>query len=460
MLRSALLIFSLALTSLSSGETPNIVLIFADDVGYGDLGCYGSSNETPALDKLANQGVRALDFNSAANVCSPSRAALLTGRYPMRNGHPYYRTDDKEWNYGLHPEEITVAEQLKKANYTTYALGKWHLGFEKAGSHPMDQGFDSYYGLAYNYSTRHDPYNEAIYRNRKVEEAKVKFPAITPQYNDELKRIIGSHPKEQPFFLYMAHQIAHSPIAPSADFQGVTGKGKYADFLAELDHSCQVILDALEENGFSENTLVVFTSDNGHVPGVGSGGPLSGGKYGTMEGGHRVPFIARWPGQLPENNTVETTISSMDLFPLFSSIAGVELPTDRVIDGKNILSVLRGKTTASPHELLYYYNGTNLQAVSKGKWKLHLPREAEDQPFWGKVILRKKAPEGKNAGFYTLNEPFLVNLETNLAETKNVADDHPEVVAELLAHAEEARSELGDVGSQGSDQRPLWPPRP
>jgi len=441
----------LALTSFAQAQEvkPNIVLIYADDLGYGDLGCYGAKFKTPALDQLAKEGIKAMNYNSAANVCTPSRAAILTGRYPMRCGLPTYRTPDKEHDYYLNTEEITLAEQLKKANYKTYALGKWHLGFnEIKGVHPLDQGFDAYYGLAYNYSTKHDLHNKSIYRDREMVDKNITFPEVTPKYNTELKKIIDAQSPDQPFLIYMAHQIAHTPIAPGKKFKGKSGAGKYGDFVTELDDSCGILINALKEKGLYDNTLIIFTSDNGHVPKLGSGGPLSGGKYVTMEGGHRVPFIAKWTGQIPENTTINTTISSLDIFPLFSKIAGVELPDDRKIDGKDILSILKGESTDSPHEFLYYYNGKNLQAISKGKWKLHLPRTVEDQPYWGK--------KGK---FASLDKVFLVDLEKDIAEKVNVADKHPEVIEMLLTQAEVIRKELGDVNIIGSDQRPQQPER-
>lgn len=426
---------------------PNIVLIFADDLGYGDLGCYGAKYPTPALDQMAAEGFRSTDMISAANVCTPSRAALLTGRYPSRVGLPTYRNPSKTENYGLHPDEITIAELLKTAGYRSMAVGKWHLGYEMEGAHPMDQGFDAYFGLPYNYSTKHNPWNMALFRDREMIAKKVKFPAMTTRYNDEVVKFIGEQSKEQPFFIYMAHQIAHSPILPSKPFLGSSKKGKYGDFVTELDHSVGTVLQALRENALEENTLVVFLADNGQAK-IGSAGPLAGSKYTTMEGGHRVPGIFRWVGKIPEGQVSDTTLSSMDLLPLFCDLAGVDLPTDRTIDGKNILPILMGKSDETPHEFLYYYNGLNLQAVRKGKWKLHLPRTKNDQPYWGQV--------SRKGSFVSLEQPFLVDLEIDIGETQNVAAANPEVVEMLLKEAERTRAELGDVSQEGSDQRTYW----
>ena len=429
---------------------PNIVLIFADDLGYGDLGCYDAKYETPVLDKMATEGFRSTDMISASNVCTPSRAALLTGRYPSRAGLPTYRIRGEKAHYGLHPDEITIAELLKPSGYRSLAVGKWHIGFLMEGAHPMDQGFDAYFGLPYNYSSRHDPWNMAIFRDREMIQKNIKFPGITDQYNNEVVKFIGEQTKDQPFFIYMAHQIAHTPVVPSKPFKGVSKEGKYGDFVTELDHSVGQVLQALSDNGFDDNTLVVFLADNGHHGKVGSGGPLAGSKYTTMEGGHRVPAIFRWPGKIPAAKVSAATLSSMDLLPLFCDLAGAELPKDRTIDGKNIRDILLGKSDESPHKFLYYYNGVNLQAVRKGKWKLHLPRTAADQPYWGGVSVQRS--------FVKLDQSFLVNLETDIGEEHNVAAGNPEVVAMLLKEAVRTRAELGDVGQPGSDQRPLWRP--
>ncbi len=436
--------------AFANTQPPNIVLIFADDLGYGDLGCYGANYKTPALDQMAAEGFRSTDMIVPANVCSPSRTALLTGRYPMRNGLPAYRTPDKSWDYALHPDEITIAELLKPAGYRSLAVGKWHIGFEREGAHPLDAGFDAYFGLPYNYSKKHDKWNQALFRNRDYETENVAFPAITTRYNEEVVKFIEQQNGEHPFFVYVAHQIAHTPIAPSKPFVGSSKKGRYADFVTELDHSVGIVLQALRDNSFDENTLVVFLAENGHTGVQGSGGPLSGGKYTTMEGGHRVPAIFRWKGKIPVGQLSDTTISSMDLLPLFCDLAGVNVPSDRKIDGANILDILLGESTESPHDFLYYYNGTNLQAVRKGKWKLHLPRTASEQPYWGKG--------GKSRRFYELDEPFLVNLELDLAEKQNVAANNPEIVATLLQEADRIRIELGDVRKTGVDQRPSCPP--
>jgi len=433
-------------------EQPNIVVILADDLGYGDLGCYGSiKNPTPRIDQMAAEGFRATDFNVPANVCSPSRSALLTGRYPMRNGHPIYRANYYSKAYGyyaLHPDELTIAEVLKPAGYHSFMIGKWHLGFDTEGAHPMDQGFDQYWGHPHNWSGSDFITSKALVRDRVIEHKNVPFTQMTPTYNQEFIKFIEEQPKDRPFFVYMSHQIAHSPVLPSKKFQGKTKKGKYADFVNELDHSVGVVLDTLKENGFGDNTLVVFLADNGHT-GMGTSKPLSAGKYTTMEGGHRVPGIFWWPGTIPAQQVSQTTISSMDILPLVAELAGAPLPSDRTFDGHNIKDLLLGEKQSSKHEFLYYYNAHTLQAVRKGKWKLHLPRTQEEQPYWGKAA--------KGHYFYTLDKPFLVNLDEDIAEKTNVAAQHPEVVEMLLSAATEIQKELGGFKSIGSDQRPGWP---
>lgn len=448
-----ILLFGAVSIALAEGaQKPNIVLILADDLGYGDLGCYGAKYPTPSIDKMAAEGFRSTDMIVAANVCSPSRSAILTGRYPMRNGHPFYRSDYTTKSggyYGLHPDEITLAELLKPAGYHSFAVGKWHLGFHMEGAHPLDAGFDTYYGLPHNYGGTLHETGRSLIRDREVLQKKVPFQKVTPSYNREVVKFIEDQPKDQPFFIYMAHQIAHSPILPSKPFLKKTKQGKYADFVTELDDSVGQVLQALRENGLEENTLIIFLADNGHA-GAGTAGSLSGSKYTTMEGGHRVAGIFRWKGTIPAGQVSGTTLSSMDIFPLLANLAGVELPDDRKIDGVNIRDILTGHSEDNPHEYLYYYNGLNLQAVRKGKWKLHLPRSKKDLPYWAKA--------GKGRYFETLDEPFLVDLESDIGEKYNVAENNPEVVVTLLKEADEIRLELGEVGQQGTDQRPGWPP--
>ena len=429
---------------------PNFVVIFADDLGYGDISCYAREGvQTANIDALAAEGFRSTDFFVPANVCSPSRASLLTGRYPMRCGIPVARKEtpgSKYKDYGFLPEEITIPELLKPAGYRSLMVGKWHLGMGVEGSHPIDAGFDEHLGIPSNYSKDRGPDYNTLYRGRQVEKKNVACEELTKRYTDEVVDFIKRQ-KDDPFFIYISHHIVHSPLLPSKDFVGTSTKGKYGDFIKELDHSTGRILNAIRDAGIDDNTLVVFTSDNGPTR-FGSSGGLAGGKYCTMEGGHRVPGIFRWPGVIPSGQVSGATISSMDLLPLFCELAGVEQPSDRTIDGKPILPVLQGKTVESPHEFLYYYNGTNLQAVRGGDWKLHLPRTAKDQPFWS------KKPD-KTKGFVTLDEVRLFNLKSDVGEKRNVAGRHPDVVARLQEQAEAIRVELGDVRTTGTDQRKI-----
>lgn len=432
-------------------RTPNFVVIFADDLGYGDLSCYGPTGvQTPHLDALAAEGFRSTDFFVPANVCSPSRAALLTGRYPMRCGLPVARNEGhpKYKNYGLASEEITIPEVLKPAGYRSLMAGKWHLGIEIKGSHPIDAGFDEHLGIPSNYSKGRGPNYNTLYRGKEVEEKNVPCQALTKRYTDEVVAFIERQ-KDDPFFIYVSHHIVHTPLLPSKDFVGTSRKGKYGDFIKELDHSTGRIMKAIRDAGIDDNTVVVFTSDNGPT-GPGSAGGLNGGKYCTMEGGHRVPGIFRWPGRIPAGQVSSTTLTSMDLFPLFCDLAGVQPPVNRKLDGENVLPILQGKAVVTPHEFLYYYNGTNLQAVRERNWKLHLPRTGADQPFWSKP----KKPD-KKKGFLTLDEPALFNLRNDPGERRNVAGNHPDVVARLRKQADAIRTELGDVRVTGSDQREI-----
>lgn len=445
-----LLVFSSSCTAKTEQEasvqkSPNIIVIFADDLGYGDIGCYGAESiKTPELDALAAGGFRSTDFFVPANVCSPSRAALLTGRYPMRAGYPVATKPkfEKYKNYGFASEELTIPELLKPAGYRSLMVGKWHLGMEVKGSHPLDAGFDEYFGIPRNFASD----DNTLYHNRDTVSEGVEAEILTAAYTDKVVAFIREQ-REKPFFIYVSHHIVHNPLRPSEDFQGSSEYGPYGDFIQELDHSTGRIMAAVRQAQLEENTLVVFTSDNGPTW-KGLTGGLSGGKYCTMEGGHRVPGIFYWPGQIPAGQISNTLISSMDLLPLFCGLSGVEIPQDRKIDGKNIMDILKGKSTQSPHEFTYYYNGTNLQAVRKGKWKIHLPRTVADQPFWSKSGHPKV-----DKGFITLDKHVLFNLEDDLEEKVNVAEQYPEVVAMLKEQARVIRAELGDVQVNGTDQR-------
>lgn len=435
---------------MGAPEKPNIILIFADDLGYGDLGCYGSPLKTPEIDRLASDGFRSTDCLVGANVCGPSRAALMTGRYPMRAGHPISRHPTEKYaKYGIAPEEVIMPELLKSAGYYTKMVGKWHLGFHVEGSHPLDAGFDDYLGLHGNFITEKKRVDErTIYRNREPVRVDIPFTQVTKLYTDEVVDFIkGEH--EQPFFIYFSHHIAHNPILPNKRFKGTAGKeaGEFGDFLLELDDSVGQVRAAVEEAGLADNTLIVFLSDNGPAR-FGSAKPFTGGKYVTMEGGHRVPGIFHWPGYISAGQVSDVMITSMDLLPLFSDLAGALLPADRAIDGKNIIDLLIGKSEQSPHEYFYYYNGLNLQGVRNEKWKLQLPRTVKDQPYWARKSNAPRKP------YISLKKPLLFDMKNDVGEKKNVISQHPEVAADLKKEAERVRNELGDVDVIGSDQRP------
>ena len=440
----------LCTTANAVERPPNFVVIFADDLGYGDISCYHPDGvATPNIDSLAKDGFRSTDFFVPANVCSPSRAALLSGRYPMRCGMPVARIEtpgSKYKDYGFSTDEITIPELLKPVGYRSLMVGKWHLGLEVEGSHPIDAGFDEHLGIPSNYGKNRGPNYNTLYRGKQIERKNVPCEELTKLYTDEVVKFIERR-KDAPFFIYVSHHIVHSPLLPRKEFVGKSRKNKYGDFIMELDHSTGRIMKAIRDADLDENTLVVFTSDNGPTM-KGSTGGLSGGKYCTMEGGHRVPGIFRWPGQIPAGQISDTTITSMDLLPLFCGLAGVALPGDRKIDGKDILPVLQGDETKSPHELLCYYNGTNLQAVREGNWKLHLPRTVRDQPFWSKKQTKKR-------GYVVLHERKLFDLGNDVEEKQDVLSRYPEVAARLEKRAEAIRAELGDVRVFGSDQRKI-----
>jgi len=433
---------------------PNIVMIFVDDLGYGVLSCYGGEGiKTVNIDKLAEEGMLFTDFFVPANICAPSRAALLTGRYPMRCGFPVGRSYSyREYykGYGLHPEEHTIPSLLKSAGYKSMCIGKWHLGFHEEGSHPLDKGFDEHIGIISSYSN--SPLNKILYRGKSIVKEHVELEELTKLYTDEAIGFITKN-KDNPFFVYLSHVAVHRPLKPRKEFIGTSERGLFGDYIHELDHSTGRVMQALEELGLDKNTIVFFASDNGSTP-VSEGssrGVLLGGKFFTSEGGHRVPGIIRWPGVIKPKEISHTNITSMDILPTICSLASVELPPEVTIDGRNIMKVLNGETKVSPHKFIYYYNGTNLQAVRKGKWKLHLPRKTEDHPFWFEYG-GTKCETVRNL-LREIDTGLLYNLEEDPGEENDLADRNPVIVEELLMEAARIRKELGDVNIVGSDQR-------
>src|SRR5262245_24789339 len=371
--------------SARSSDLPNIVMLFADDLGYGDLGCFGHPTlMTPNLDRMAREGARLTSFYVAAPSCTPSRTALLTGRYPMRSG--LYRVLFPEDVTGIPESELTLAEGLKTRGYQTMAIGKWHLGHNEDKYLPTSNGFDHYYGLPYSNDMQPPWVNTKVplrlYRNKDVIEHPVDQATLTERYTDEAVKFIRNS-KDGPFFLYLAYTMPHVPLFASEKFRGKSRRGLYGDVVETIDWSAGRILETLAQEGLDRNTIVAFSSDNG--PWLikreegGSAGLLREGKGTTYEGGMRVPFIARWPDRIPAGLVSAEVATAMDLYTTFLTLAGFRVPDDRVVDGKDIMPLLERKGT-SPHDAFYYYQGPVLEAVRQGKWKLRIAVESREWP--------------------------------------------------------------------------------
>lgn len=426
---------------------PNIVIIYCDDLGYGDIGPFGSTrNRTPNLDRMAREGLRLTSFYSTSGVCTPSRASLLTGCYPIRVGMD---RDSLErcvlfpaGKKGLHPDEVTIAEALRDAGYATACIGKWHLG-DQPEFLPTRQGFDTYFGIPYANNFGPGPDGDPplpLVRGDRVIEAPVDQDTITQRYTREALRFIRRN-RSRPFFLYLAHTMPHVPVHVHGGFRGRSKNGIYGDAIEELDASTGRILEAIRELDIAERTLVIFTSDNGATSGnARSNAPLRGKKGTTWEGGMRVPCIAWWPGRIPAGAESAEMTATLDVLPTVARLTGAELAKGRKIDGKDVTPILLAEDGArSPHEAFWYYQMDQLQAVRSGKYKLHLP------------LAEKK----KNWGDPDVDTPLLLfDLEADIGEEHDVAKDHPDVVEHLLALAERARAELGDVGRVGEGCRP------
>ena len=364
-------------TALCEAAPPNLVLIFIDDMGYGDIGPYGSTlNRTPNLDRMAAEGLKMTSFY-AAPVCSASRAQLLTGCYAPRVSVPgvFFPAGPK----GLHPDERTVAEYLRELGYATTCIGKWHLGDQPAFL-PTRQGFDHYFGIPYSNDMQRNSLDDGrrvvpLLRDDRVAELLEDEGQrrVTREYTAEAVKFIDEH-TDKPFFLYLPHTAMHVPLFPHQDFVGKSQNGTYGDWVEEVDWSVGQVLDALRRNRLEKNTLVLFTSDNGPWASRGKdggvAGPLRGSKGCTLEGGVREPTIAWWPGQIAAGSTCDAVAGTIDVLPTFVSLADGKISDDVKIDGRDITPLLLGQSTESPHEAWYYYQGTRLQAVRSGPWKL------------------------------------------------------------------------------------------
>ncbi len=430
-------------------EKPNVIVFFADDLGYADLKCFGGeSMVTPNLDTMAREGRKLTSFYASQGVCSASRSSLMTGCYNVRIS--ILGALGPGAKVCLNPEEQTIAEVLKTRGYRTAIYGKWHLGDRDAGL-PTNHGFDEYFGLPYsNDMWPFHPTNRNFPALPLIENTKTINANVTAEDQPNLTRWYTEHAldflkrnKNEPFFVYMPFSMPHVPIYASEKFLGSTGKGLFHDVVAEIDWSVGEIRKFLKENNLSEKTLLVFTSDNGpwlsYGNHAGSAGPLREGKGTAWDGGVREPTIACWPGQIPADTTTNGLAATIDILPTVAFLAGAALP-DRKIDGINIWPLLSGDAKSpSPRENYYYYWGRELHAVRSGTWKLHFPHEY-------RTLAGEPGKDGKPGPYKAANCGLeLYNLETDIGESKNVADSNPKVVAKLKELAEQARIELGDA---------------
>jgi uncharacterized sulfatase len=454
-----------------SAPKPNVIVVYCDDLGYGDIGCYGSTAiRTPHVDRLAGQGLRATDFYACSGICAPSRAGLLTGRYPFRSGmtgNPYpadearaqtairhfgnqmaaFGSMDQHEQYytaGLSDRELTLAQALKAAGYYTAMIGKWHLG-DFSGQpqfNPRRFGFDRYFGVPHSNDMRPCP----LFRDERMEVADVLgiLPSITGRYTAEAVDVIETA-RGRPFFLYLAHTMPHQPLAASEAFAGRSSAGRFGDAVEELDWSVGQIVAALDRTGVADDTLLIFTSDNGPWY-EGSAGALRGGKGQSYDGAFKVPFVARWPRRIGAGRVTGELLTNLDLFPTLLALAGLALPRDRVIDGVDVLGVLDGSAIRSPRESFFYYHYDELQAVRFRQWKYirHTNRYVWPVPLDGEALpsrlgLKQLGPD---------RMPLLYDLRSDPGERYNVIAHQPEIARrldELMSawQSEQSRSPRG-----------------
>lgn len=429
---------------------PNVILVFVDDFGYGDLGCYGNTKHcTPNIDNMAKEGILLKDFYVASSVSTPSRAALLTGCYPKRismhvNADPQpimstgrqvlFPTSFK----GLNPYEVTIAELLKKQGYGTACIGKWHLGDQLAFL-PDKHGFDCFYGIPYSHDMNRKECPLPLMEQDKVVVAPVKSDSLTARYTAKAVEYIRLN-KKRPFFIYLCHNMTHNPLDASSNFKGKSQNGIYGDATEELDWSIGQILATLKEEKIDENTLVIFTSDNGAKEYFGgSNGDLRGEKGTVYEGGFRVPCIMRWNKKIPAGLVSNALVTTMDILPTLSSYCCYDLPKDRIIDGKDISYILEGKRKKADKELFFYYQKQQLQAVRWKNWKYHLPLEK-----------RIKLPALDQI---ETSDAYLYDLSNDIAESVNIIKQHPEIVTQIKVFIEQIQSDIGDWQIEGANVR-------
>ena len=439
-----------------AGDRPNVVLINCDDLGYGDLGCYGSTlNRTPTLDKLASDGLRLTSFYQASPVCSPSRAALLTGCYPARIGFGSFDGFPVLFpghGLGLPPSEISLATMLRTAGYRTQMIGKWHCG-DQPDFLPTNHGFERYFGLPYSNDMGRQANPPAMFPDylpplpllvdNDVVEQQPDQASLTERYVVEAVQFMR-RVRHEPFFLYLAHMYVHVPIYVQQRFAEQSINGSYGAAVESIDWATNVVLHELRALGLEDNTIVIFTSDNGSLGNNpapyggdgsslgGSNHPLRGNKAHTWEGGLRVPGIVRWPGRISPGQVNDELVASIDLYPTLARLCGAEVPHDRVIDGLDVSDFLLDASKGSPRDSFFYYSLNDLEAVRVGRWKLHFSKRRE-----------------------VCNE--LYDLDADIRETTNVYTGNPDVVARLESVAEVAREALGDarLDRLGSGVRPI-----
>lgn len=446
------------------GSKPNVIIFFTDDQGYNDVGCFGSPLiKTPNFDKMAKEGTQFTSYY-AQPVCGPSRAALMTGCYPIRIGEP---KNIKCQHTVLHSKEITIAEVMKTVGYKTACIGKWHLAGNPREVYdpnrlPMSQGFDEFYGTpvhnGYTKEVNHKSYRAQIVRgNEVVNKAMTQddMNMLTQNYTKEAVSFIRKN-KDKPFFLYLAHNMPHVPLGASPAFRGKSARGLYGDVIQELDWSLGEVMRTLKETGIDKNTLVIFSSDNGpwvskRLKGhYGSAAPLRGFKMSAWEGGQRVPAIMRWPGKIPAGRVTKELFTTLDLLPTCAALTDAKLPQNRTLDGKDMVDVMINKKgVKNPRKTFLYYNFMRLTAVRSGKWKLVFPRAKKAEGTgWSKGCIDE------------VKEISLYDMDNDKEETKDVAKEHPEIVKQIQALAEDARSELGDYNRVGTEPRFFDGPRP